>query len=441
MTRHLHRKEITKDNPQSSTTHSSLEEVPPGYKRTEVGVIPEEWAVVPLGLMIELQGGYAFRSNHFSDIGVPVIRISDIQDGLVHVDSAICHPPIHIPEDFLIREGDVLVAMSGATTGKVGLFRQSTPAYQNQRVGKFVVRDRSRTSPEFIEQLVRSHLFVSRLNVFLEQGAQPNVSGRQIESLVFAAPLEPLEQRAIAEALSDVDGLIEALDKLIAKKRAIKQAAMQQLLTGKTCLPGFSGEWEVKRLGKIAAIQRGASPRPIDSPLWFDDNSEVGWVRISDVPRSGMYLRDTTQRLSALGVQHSRPVSRGSLIMSICATVGRPIITEISTCIHDGFVVLDNLRADKHYLYYILKSIEDDWGKHGQTGSQMNLNTGLINRTEIAVPPTEDEQQAIATVLSDMDAEIAALERRRDKTKQIKQGMMQQLLTGRVRLVKPEAKT
>src|SRR5207249_3223805 len=133
-------------------------------------------------------------------------------------------------------------------------------------------------------------------------------------------------------------------------------------------------------------------------------------------------------------VQHSRPVSRGSLIMSICATVGRPIITEIETCIHDGFVVFDQLKANKPFMYYILKSIEDDWSRRGQTGSQMNLNTGLINRTEIMVPPVE-EQTAIAAVLSDLDDEITVLEARRDKTLAIKEGMMQELLTGKTRLI------
>ena len=120
--------------------------------------------------------------------------------------------------------------------------------------------------------------------------------------------------------------------------------------------------------------------------------------------------------------------------MSICATVGRPIITAIDTCIHDGFVVFDNLQTHQLFLYYSLKAIEGDWSRHGQTGSQMNLNTGLINRTEIPVPPV-GEQTAIAAVLSDMDADIAALEARRDKTRALKQGMMQELLTGRIRLV------
>ena len=209
---------------------------------------------------------------------------------------------------------------------------------------------------------------------------------------------------------------------------------MQQLLTGQTRLPGFHGEWDVKKLGELARIQRGASPRPIDSPIWFDENSSIGWVRISDVTRSGMFLRETTQQLSPLGVQHSRPVGKGSLIMSICATVGRPIITEIDVCIHDGFVVFDNLQANKLFIYYVLKWIEPGWSMHGQTGSQMNLNTGLINGTKISLPKS-GEQTAIAEMLTDMDAELAALEQRRAKTRALKQGMMQELLTGRTRLV------
>lgn len=234
--------------------------------------------------------------------------------------------------------------------------------------------------------------------------------------------------------MSDVDALLASLDQVIAKKRDLKQAAMQQLLTGKTRLPGFSGNWEVKQLGDLAKIQRGASPRPIDSPIWFDDGSLIGWVRISDVTRAGMFLCETVQRLSPLGVQYSRPVAAGSLIMSICATVGRPIITKIDVCIHDGFVVFDNLEADQRFLYYALKWIEPEWSKHGQTGSQMNLNTGLINGTSIPLPPLP-EQIAIALVLTEMDEELAMFEARRDKTHSIKQAMMQELLTGKTRLV------
>jgi len=193
-------------------------------------------------------------------------------------------------------------------------------------------------------------------------------------------------------------------------------------------------DWDVKKLGNIAKITRGASPRPIDSSIWFDEKSEIGWVRISDVTKSKKLLKYTTQKLSELGIKHSRFVEKSNLIMSICATVGRPILTDLDVCIHDGFVVFRDPKIEKEYLYYILSFIEGDWSKNGQTGSQMNLNTGLINFTQIAFPKSKPEQTAIATVLSDTDALIECLEKLIAKKKTIKQGAMQKLLTGKKRL-------
>lgn len=194
-------------------------------------------------------------------------------------------------------------------------------------------------------------------------------------------------------------------------------------------------DWDAVPLSQTAKrITRGASPRPIDSPVWFDSRSSVGWVRISDVTRSGRYLTETTQRLSEEGIRRSRPVPSGSLIMSICATVGRPIETRIDTCIHDGFVVFDQPSIDQSYLYHVLAALETTWSKHGQTGSQMNLNTGLINSCLIPLPPTETEQRAIAQALSDVDALLATLDKMIAKKRDLKQATMQQLLTGKTRL-------
>ena len=121
--------------------------------------------------------------------------------------------------------------------------------------------------------------------------------------------------------------------------------------------------------------------------------------------------------------------------MSICATVGRPILTRKNLCIHDGFVVFNNLQASVDFTYYILCFIENDWGKQGQTGSQMNLNSELINTTLVRMPKSLEEQIAIANVFSDMDKDLETLQQRLHKTQQIKQGMMQELLTGKTRLV------
>ncbi|NMG16920.1 restriction endonuclease subunit S [Aromatoleum bremense] len=403
----------------------------PAYKQTEVGVIPEEWEVKTIGESLRLINGRAFRPDEWQQSGLPIIRIQNLND----TESAFNYFAGPIEERHRIEPGDLLFAWSGTTGTSFGARLWGGPTgVLNQHIFKVVPN---------LKNLTMSYAFLvlRKVQEQIEKQAHGfkasfvHVKKSDLVGVLLPVPPSKAEQQAIAEALSDADALIESLEQLLAKKRQIKQGAMQELLTGQKRLPGFAGGWAVKRLGELASIQRGASPRPIDSPVWFDENSSVGWVRISDVTQAGMHLTETTQRLSAQGIQHSRPVAKDSLIMSICATVGRPIITKIDTCIHDGFVVFDKLLADQKFLYYMLSSIEDDWSRHGQTGSQMNLNTGLINSTAVPMPPTVEEQTAIATVLSDMDAEIAALETKLAKARSLKQGMMQELLTGRIRLV------
>ncbi|OQW66447.1 MAG: hypothetical protein BVN29_06590 [Nitrospira sp. ST-bin5] len=375
----------------------------------------------------------------FTENGVPLLRGQNVLPGRIDLtDSKFISQQTHnLWKKSALRGGDIVIVRVGYPGTSAVVPKDFGAANAASLV---VVRPNSScVDSDFMCWVLLSDIGRRQVKAALVGGAQQVINIGTAASLLLPVPAKN-EQRAIAGALSDVDALLGAQDRLIAKKRVLKQAAMQQLLTGQTRLPGFHGEWEVKRLGDLAKIQRGASPRPIDSPVWFDDNSLIGWVRISDVTRSGMFLIETTQRLSPLGVEHSRPVATGSLIMSICATVGRPIITHIDVCIHDGFVVFDNLQTDQRFLYYVLKWIEPDWSKHGQTGSQMNLNTGLINGTRISLPPLA-EQTAIAEVLTEMDAELVGLEQRREKTRALKQAMMQELLTGRTRLVRPQEAT
>ncbi len=430
--------------------------IPPGYKQTEVGVIPQDWESRRIDTVCRLINGRGFKPFEWQNPGLPIIRIQNLNGS----DDFNFYTGAYDTK-LEVEPGQLLFAWSGSRGTSFGPHIWHGPlGLLNYHTWKVQVHE-TEIRKEFLLHALR------RLTTFIEgkaHGASALVHTQKWEMEGFQFPLPPTkaEQEAIAEALSDVDKLLGSLEKLIAKKRAIKQAAMQQLLTGKTRLPGFSPteavgwvhrkgvssgykqtelglipeDWQVRVIGQLASVARGASPRPIDSPVWFDSQSGTGWLRISDVTASGKFLDDTTQNLSAAGVASSRFVKSGNLVMSICATVGRPILTRKDVCIHDGFVVFDNLRADKEWLYYLLSNMETDWSKHGQTGSQMNLNTDLIDSTPVPLPPST-EQRAIATVISDMDAEITALDRRRDKTRAIKQSMMQQLLTGRVRLVKP----
>ncbi|MFA5546143.1 MAG: restriction endonuclease subunit S [Sphaerochaetaceae bacterium] len=193
-------------------------------------------------------------------------------------------------------------------------------------------------------------------------------------------------------------------------------------------------DWVVTSLKKISVIKRGASPRPINSPRWFS-NQGRGWVRISDVTKANTYLMNVSQHLSPIGEQNSVAVEASDLIMSICATVGVPIILGIPACIHDGFVLFKNYEQilEKMFFFYFLKNYSSSASSKGQSGTQKNLNTSIVGNILIPVPQ-KTEQKAIATALSDVDNLITSLEQLIEKKKAIKQGTMQELLTGRRRL-------
>ncbi|GAA7323457.1 restriction endonuclease subunit S [Helicobacter pylori] len=192
--------------------------------------------------------------------------------------------------------------------------------------------------------------------------------------------------------------------------------------------------WQRVRLGDIAEIKRGASPRPIENPKWFCANSNVGWVRISDISKNSRFLYKTAQKLSKKGIEKSRLVKQNSLIMSMCATIGKPIITKIDTCIHDGFVVFENPKIDLNYLYYFLCYIEKEWLESGQQGSQVNLNVDLIKNKEVFYPKDLNEQIAIANILSDVDCYLYNLDALILKKESVKKALSFELLSQRKRL-------
>ncbi len=417
-------------------------ELKAGYKQTEVGVIPEDWGAVSIGSLLPfITSGSRGWAEFYSEQGDIFVRIANLSRESIYLDLSnlrFVELPINSKEGLRteLKEGDVLVSIT-ADIGISGYISSSVPkpAYINQHIA-LIRFDLDKVNSKYISYFLASETPQKLFRTLTDSGAKAGMNLSTVQKICLSLPPTKTEQTAIANVLSDADALIQSLTRLIVKKRQIKQGAMQTLLN-----PYENGRLKeggvVRKLGEIANIYRGASPRPIDSPVWFDENSEIGWVRISDVTKAKKYLQTTLQKLSKDGIKQSRYVSSGNLIMSICATVGRPILLEMDVCIHDGFVVFDSCNVDKQYLYYFLTSIEQDWSKHGQTGSQMNLNTGLINATVLPVPESSDDQTRIATILSDMDAEIAALESKLAKYQQIKQGMMQNLLTGKIRLVKP----
>ena len=265
-------------------------------------------------------------------------------------------------------------------------------------------------------------------------------NGRSLSAVWIAVPPKP-EQRAIAEALSDVDGLLAALETLIAKKRAIKQAAMQQLLTGKSRLPGFNGAWETKRLEDLGSFSKGRG-------IKREDVSDTGLpcIRYGELyTRYKDYILNPVSRIPPAVALEALPIRKGDLLFAgsgetaeeigICAAY----LGEEPAYAGGDVITLTPSGQNSIYLGHLMNypTVATQKARMGQGDAVVHISAGNLAQVKIELPPLT-EQTAIANVLSDMDAEIAALERRRDKTRTVKQGMMQQLLTGQVRLVKSE---
>ena len=333
------------------------------------------------------------------------------------------------------KPGDLLICVRGSSTGRTN---HADDIYAIGR-GVAAVRAKAANDTQYLSYQVI--LGVSNLLAAATGSTFPSVDGASLRKILILSPLPP-EQRAIAAVLSDVDELIGWLEALIAKKRAIKQAAMQQLLTGRTRMPGFGGEWEMKRLGELASFSKGRSLAKTDlSPdgrqrcIHYGELFGVYGERITEVlhgtERKGAFVY--SERNDVL--MPTSDVTPNGLATASCILIPDVIIGGDVLVIRAPDSVLNG-----EFLAYAI-GIRRDQVMQLVSGTTVFHLYGRDMANFCLDVPAVDEQRAIATVLSDMDAEIAALERRLDKTRAIKQGMMQQLLTGSIRLPIPDADT
>lgn len=418
----------------------SAEQVKPRYKRTEVGVIPEDWEARAIGDDIDLLTGYPFPSSEYTESGVRLLRGSNVKRGLTNWAEDITQYWPSISPDvarYELREGDLVIAMDGSLVGRsyAKLAKDDLPSLLLQRVAR--IRSTKKLDASYLATFVGSAWFVKHADSVKTVTAIPHISPADIYSFTIPIPPTAEEQRAIAAALSDVDALLAQIDQLIAKKRDLKQATMQQLLTGQTRLPGFSGEWKDRLLPELANIRSGGTPSTGDPAAW---NGDIAWCTPTDISALAgkKYLANTEKRITEHGLQDSSAeiIPAGSVIMTSRATIGECAINTVPMATNQGFKnFIPHPSIDAEFLYYTLTM---------QTAGFIGLCSGStfleIGKTQlrgytIRVPLDKTEQTAIATILSDMDAELVALEARRDKTRALKQGMMQELLTGRIRLV------
>jgi type I restriction enzyme, S subunit len=390
-------------------------ELRPGYKPTDMGVIPKEWECMQLGRFISLQRGHDLTWRDRRQGSVPVVGAAG-QNGF-H-DTAIAKAP------------GVVLGRSGASFGQAhycprDFWPHNTALY---------VTDFRGNDPLFVYYFLRSIDF-SRHN---SGGAQQSLNRNFISPIVISVP-RPLEQQSIAVALSDVDALLGALDRLIAKKRDIKQATMQQLLTGQTRLPGFTGEWISVRSAEIGLFKGGTG---FPTRWQGVTNGAYPLFKVSDMRNYGNetymanannYISETVRRELGAIVFPAQTI--------VFAKVGAAIFLERkkiltrASCLDNNMAgyILDRERADCRFVHYLM--LNTRLSDLASTTALPSLNGRAIGMIQFLLPSLP-EQTAIVSVLSDMDTEIDAIEARRAKTRHLKQAMMQELLTGRIRLIK-----
>ena len=409
----------------------------PGYKQTEVGVIPEEWEVCPVRQKGEVVTGKALAVNAPGPQR-PYLRTKNVFDGRIDIDDVLTMPMTDEQfAQFRVRNGDVLLneGQSLELVGRCAIYQDEYPepcAIQNALL-RF--RARAGVSDKFASYLFRH---CQQTGVFariaLQTTSVAHLGGSRFERLCLAWPTEA-EQRAIAEALSDVYGLLGGLDRLIAKKRDLKQAAMQQLLTGQTRLPGFHGEWEETTLGEIGECIIGLTYKP-------ENVVEHGLLvlRSSNV-QNGRLAYDDNVHVNLKVAEHLY-TREGDILICVRngsrALIGKcAVIDQTATGVTFGAFM--SVYRTKHWCFIhhafqadnIQRQIRDN------IGATINQITNKDMKAFRVKLPSVPEQTAIAEVLTEMDLELAALEQRREKTRALKQAMMQELLTGRIRLVKP----
>ena len=397
-----------------------MNNVPPGYKQTEVGVIPEEWDVQPLGALVGYTNGKAHEQS-INDSGRFVVVNSKFisTEGFTRKYSEHSFCPA--------SKGDVLMVMSDVPNGRAiakCYWVESDNTYTvNQRI--CILNPRGIDGKLLLYKLDRNPFYLA----FDDGAKQTNLRKDEVLACPLGIPKSEAEQRAIATALSDVDGLLGALDRLIAKKRDLKQAAMQQLLTGQTRLPGFHGEWEVKRLGEMCEIAMGRTPPRLSPAFW---GRGYKWLSIADL--QSKVVAQSKEEITELAASGMNIIPKGTLLMSFKLSIGRLCFAGCDLFTNEAICSFNKLQADAEFLYYALSRTDFSlYGKQAVKG--YTLNKESLKLVEVRLPSTTSEQTAIAAVLSDMDAELALLEQRLAKTRALKQGMMQELLTGRVRLI------
>ena len=395
-----------------------------------------EWEQRKLGNIASMHariGWQNLRTSEFLDNGdYYLITGTDFLNGRINFEK--CHyvnkERYQQDKKIQVGKGSILITKDG-TLGKVALVTDlNKPATLNAGVFNVVVK-----VPSINETYLYQYLAAPFLMDYVSKRATGGTIKHLNQGILVEFPVDIpsyKEQVTIGQFLVCLDNAVTLHQHKLDKLKDLKQAYLTEMFpvegerVPKRRFPGFEGEWEWKKLGELATIVRGASPRPIQDPKWFDSESEVGWLRISDVTEQNGRIYKLSQRLSSLGQETTRVVSEPHLILSIAATVGKPVINYVRTGIHDGFLIFQEPKFEIEYMYYLLGMFRKNWASYGQPGSQLNLNSDIVKEQRVAIP-SQSEQVEISKFFNKLDQSISLQQQKLDKLNDLKKAYLNEL--------------
>jgi type I restriction enzyme S subunit len=427
-------------------TTTQNKQIRPGYKQSELGIIPDDWDTPLLGDLFLFKNGLN-KSKQYFGYGTPIVNYMDVYN-LSGIRSVDIHGRVSLNKqelkNFEVRKGDVLFTRTSETVDEVGIASVILDELEDTVFSGFVLR--ARPKDDSLEDAFKKYCFASatirdQITSKSTYTTRALTNGRVLSAVVLARPKKH-EQLTIATALTDIDTLIVSLEKLIAKKRAIKQGAMQELLTGKRRLPGFSGKWTTKRLAEIGEVTGSGVDKKIRP-----DELPVRLVNYLDVfHRDFIYAKELNHWVTATSAQAQRcTVKKGDVFftpsseMRYDIAISAVAMEDIPDAVYSYHLVRLRMFEDWDLPFRVYAFKTKDFLDQAETicegsGKRYVISLPKFRAMTIFCPPTLAEQSAIAAILWDMDSEVARLQQQLAKLRLLKQGMMQVLLTGKIRL-------
>lgn len=409
-------------------------EVRPGYKQTEIGVIPDDWKIIPLNNLIscsQLGGNYP---NSEQQNSYPLIKMGNMSRGFINLKKIeYIQKVIPFAKDKL-KWGDVLFNTRNTLdlVGKICIWKDELRnAYFNSNILRFTFDSEIISSNECMNYMLNTKKTITQMrNIAIGTTSVAAIYARDFQFVRVPVPTKK-EQETIATALSDTDALITGLEKLIAKKRQIKQGAMQELITGKKRLEGFLRKWEEVKASDFGEIVTGGTPSTGITEYWGE---EYPWVTPTDISTE-KNVYHTERKLTKKGLSKLRLLPPNTLLVTCIASIGKNcILKTMGGCNQQINAVIPNKDYCVNFLFYLMEFSRLYLLSNAGITATNIISKKTFSELAFTVPGLE-EQQAIASTLNSMDEEITALETKLEKYRKIKQGMMQKLLTGEIRLV------